>query len=163
MDLLNADMEIDPRFEIMGEFKDLRLTRDSRHKDVILSKIFEWMDSRGYQLHDSMKSKMAGGLIYDLRRTFLWPLVKKIMKVDFSDEIPRKMLSTVQLLKEVAEPMLARLRAADDEFKAKTGWSMTYLELYQVMEDFREQDEALYQNRKTRKESKFHKLFRASK
>ncbi len=158
-----GDMEVDPRFEMMGEFRDLRLTRDSRHKDVIMSKVFQWMDERGYQLHDSMKSKMAGGIIYDIRHTFMWPLVKKVLKInDFSREIPRKMVRTVELLNELGNPMLEKLRQADDAFKQKTGWSMTYQELYQTMEDFRAEDEALYMNRKTRKQSKFHKLFRGN-
>ena len=158
-----GDMEIDPRFELMGEFKDLRLTRDSRHKDVIMTKIFQWMNERHYQLHDSIKSKMAGGVIFDVRRTVLWPTVKKLLKLsDFSKEIPRKMIRTVELLNELGTPLLERLRAQDDAFKARTGWSMTYQELYQAMEDFRAQDEALYQNRSTRKQSKFHKVFRAN-
>jgi hypothetical protein len=158
-----GDMEIDPRFELMGEFKDLRLTRDSRHKDVILSKIFEWMDTRGYQLHDSMTSKLAGGLIWKLRRTFLWPLVKKILKKDFSDEVPAKMLRTVTLLEQIGTEMLKEIRQKDLEFQKRTGWPMTYQELYQVMEDFRTKDEALYNSgkRKVRKQAKFHKYFRA--
>ena len=158
-----GDMEIDPRFELMGEFKDLRLTRDSRHKDVIMTKVFEWMNERHYQLHDSMKSKMAGGLIFDLRRTFMWPMVKKLLKLDdFSKEIPRKMIRTVELLSELGMPLIEKLREIDNAHKLQTGWSMTEQELMQAMEDFRAQDEELYRNRTTRKQSKFHQFFRAN-
>jgi hypothetical protein len=157
-----GDMEIDPRFELLGEFTDLRLTRDSRHKDAIMTKMFEWMDHKNYELHDSFTSKMAGGIIYSARRTFMWPLVKKLLKIDdFSKEIPRKMVRTVALLNQIGDELLAVVQEKDIEFKAKHGWPMTYLELYKTLEDLRVKDEELYRNKKTRKQSKFHKFFRA--
>jgi hypothetical protein len=159
-----GDLEIDPRFELMGEFQDLRLTRDSRHKDAIMTELFRWMDEEGYELHDSFNSKMAGGLIYNLRRTPLWPLVQKALKVpDFSKEIPRKMLRTVTLLNQIGEVLLEVVQKKDQEFQAKYQVPMTYHELYQVLEEFREKDLKLYLNKKTRKESQFHSWFRPKK
>lgn len=159
-----GDMEIDPRFEVLGEFQDLRLTRDSRQKDVILSSLFQWMDDKDYILKDSTKSKMAGGLIYNVRRTFLWPLVKKALNIsDFSKQVPRKMLRTVTLLGQIGEVMLAELKAKDAAFQKEHGWPMTYKELYGVLEEFRQKDLALFKNKKTKKESKFHAWFHPKK
>lgn len=159
-----GDMEIDPRFELVGEFQDLRLTRDSRQKDAIMTAMFDWMENKDYELKDDMKSKMAGGIIYSVRRTFLWPLVKKILKLDdFSKEIPRNMLRTVTLINELGGVMLAELQAKDLEFEKKHGVPMSYMDFYKTLEEMRAEDLKLYENRKTRKKSKFHKWIRPRK
>lgn len=156
-----GDMEIDPRFELVGEFQDLRLTRDSRQKDAIMSAVFDWMENKDYELKDDMKSKMAGGIIYSVRRTFLWPLVKKLLKLDdFSKEIPRNMLRTVTLINELGAVMLAELQAKDLEFEKLHGVPMSYMDFYKTLEEMRAEDLKLYKNKKTRKKAKFHKWIR---
>jgi hypothetical protein len=156
-----GDMEIDPRFELIGEFQDLRITRDSRRKDAILSALFDWMENKNYELHDSMKSKMAGGIIYTLRRTFAWPLVKLILSLDdFSKEIPRNMLSTVKLVDELGSEILVELEKRDIEFEKKNGVPMTYMDFYKELEEMRVKDLELYNNKETRSSSKFHKYIR---
>ena len=54
-----GDAEVDPRFEIVAEFSDLSLTRDSRIKDVILSEMLHWVDELNYGLFDTGTSKFA--------------------------------------------------------------------------------------------------------
>lgn len=159
-----GDMEIDPRFELMGEFRDLRLTRDSRQKDAILSEMYRWMDEEGYILYDSMKSKMAGGIIYSARHSFLWPLVRKTLKLDdFSKEIPRKMLRTVTILNQIGTELLAHIREQDQLFQQKSGFPMSPKHLVKCLENFRQHDLELYTKKGSRKQSKFHAWFRPSR
>ncbi len=156
-----GDMEIDPRFELVGEFQDLRLTRDSRQKDAIMTTMFEWMEKKQYYLKDNLKSKMAGGIIHKIRKTFLWPLVKKVLKLDdFSKEIPANMLRTVTLINQLGEVMLTELKARDLAYEKAHGVPMNYMEMYRALEEMREADLKLYGNKKTRKKSKIHKLIR---
>lgn len=155
-----GDMEIDPRFEVLGEFTDLRLTRDSRQKDAILTKIYEWMDTQNYVLKDNFTSTMAHGPVYYARKTPLWGLVRRALDLkDFSKEIPKNMLSTVTLIDELGGVLGAELKKRDTEFEKKHGIPMTYMDFYRVLEEIRVQDLALYQNKKTRKQAKFHKIF----
>lgn len=157
-----GDMEIDPRFELMGEFQDIRLTRDSRQKDAIMTKIFEWMENDGYELKDNFKSTMAGGVIYRVRKTFMWPLVKKVLKIDdFSKEIPPNMLKAVTLINQLGEVMLEELHARDKAFEKVHGLPMSYNEFYQALDEMRQVDLKLYRNKKTRKESKLHHYIRS--
>lgn len=154
-----GDMEIDPRFELMGEFQDLRLTRDSRQKDAIMTAIFEWMTKKDYELKDNTKSRLAGTLIYDVRRTFMWPMVKKLLKLDdFSKEIPRNMIRTVTIINQLGESLLIELKERDLAYEKKHGVPMSYMDFYRELEEMRKSDLALYKNSK--KESKFHKLIR---
>ena len=155
-----GDMEIDPRFELVAEFRDLRLTRDSRQKDAIMTAMFQWMDKNDYVLKDNFKSKMAGGLIYDIRRTFLWPLIRKVMKLDdFSKEIPRNMIRAVTLVNDIGEQIHGELRLRDQAFEKIHGIPMGQMDLYAALEEIRKDDLKLFQNKKTKKKSKFHKMF----
>jgi hypothetical protein len=156
-----SDMEIDPRFEIIGEFRDLRLTRDSRQKDAIMTSILKWIEKDNYVLKDSFNSAMAGGVIYDVRRTFLWPLVQKFLKLDdFSEEIPRNMLRTVALINEVGEILLKELKERDLDYEQKYGIPMTYMDFYRYLEELRARDLKVYRNVTTRHNTLFHKYLR---
>lgn len=157
-----GDMEIDPRFELMGEFRDLRLTRDTRQKDAIMTAVFDWMLKKNYVLKDNMKTKMAGGIIYDVRRTFLWPLVKKVLKLnDFSKEIPRNMVKTTALINELGDSILKELKERDLEFEKTNGVPMSTMDMYRVLEEMRVNDLKLYEKKETRKKAFIHKLIRA--
>jgi hypothetical protein len=149
-----GDLEYDSRFDMVGEYRDLRMTRDSRLKDSILTKMLEWMDQEHYTLHPDLMARIARGPVWTLRHTFLWPVVRKILGVDdFSREIPRSMVGTVKLLGEYGEGVQKELQKRDDAHFAATGLYMTYNELYDALEQMKTDDLAVYSNRHTRKNS----------
>lgn len=155
-----GDLETDPRFELIGEFRDLGIVRDSRQKDAILSSMVHWMDDHGYELRRNIKAKMALP-IWLIRRTFLWPLVRRALKIqDFSKEVPVRMLRTMSMMNDIGEVLLNVVKHADHEYEKKNGVPMSYAELMQVLEKFRRDDLTLYEDPKTSKNSTLHKLFR---
>ena len=159
-----GDMEIDPRFELMGEFRDIRLTRDARQKDAIMSAVFDWLENKNYVLKDNAESYLAGSVIYAARKTFLWPLIQKSLKIeDFSKEVPPRMLRTVQIMNTLGAELLEELKKRDAQFESKNGVPMTYMDFAQTLEEMRVEDLTLYQNKKTRKLAKIHKLIRPRK
>ncbi len=154
-----GDLEIDSRFELVAEFRDLRLTRDSRIKDAILTRMLAWMD-QGYRIVPTTKAKMAAGPIRIARKTFLWPLVQKLIHADdFSKEIPGPMLKTVVMMNAIGEVLLNEAWQSDLAYERKTGWPMTYDQLYAMLDDYRARDAAIYANPATRNRAAFHKLF----
>jgi hypothetical protein len=156
-----GDLEYDSRFDMVAEWRDLRLTQDSRLRDAILTKVLFWMDHDGYKLHPSAKSKAAAGILFRARKTAWWPLIRKTLGIaDFSAEIPAKMTGTVTLIGQLGDGMLAELQHRNQLFKEKTGLPMTYLELYQELERIRSQDESVYANRFTRHKSLILQYFR---
>ena len=129
-----------------------------------MTMMFRWMDEKNYELKDNLKSKMAGGIIYDARHSALWPLVKVALGLeDFSKEIPRKMLRTVTLLKDIGGVLLKEVKEKDLAFEKEHGMPMNYMELYKVLENFRQKDLEVYSNKKTKKKSLFHPWFRPEK
>jgi hypothetical protein len=124
-----------------------------------MTAVFDWLEKKNYVLKDNMKSKMAGGIIYDVRRTFMWPLVKKMLKLsDFSKEIPRNMVRTTALINQLGEVMLTELKKRDEAFEKVHGVPMSYMDFYKALEEMRMEDLKRYQNKK--KEALFHKFIR---
>lgn len=156
-----GDLEYDSRFEMIAEFHDLRLTLDSRLRDAIMTKALAWMDTEQAVLHPSFKSKMAQGIIFKLRRTFIWPAVKKILKTpEFSREIPRNMLGTMALITQMGDGMLKELKARDELHFLETGFHLTYLELYHELDEMKKMDEETFSNKRSRKKSIIFKFLR---
>jgi len=153
-----GDLENDSRFTLLGDFRDLRLTRDSRQKDAVLTKVVEWMDRDRYKLQKTLDSRMAAP-IWLIRKTALWPLIQKMLKIeDFSKEVPPRMMRTLILVTNVGEILLEAAQNAEKEFEAKTGVPMTYKQLYDVLEKYRSADARVYL--KDKKEAKLHRAFR---
>lgn len=156
-----GDLEVDSRFDLVFEWRDLRLTRDERQKDAILTSMIRWIDEDGYSLRHSFKSRLAGSVIYEARKTFLWPLAKKLTGApQFPKDMPPTQLETMTLLNQIGEKILAELRARDAAFERANGVPMTYVDLYASLEELRARDLADYMAKKTRSRSIFHRWLR---
>ena len=148
-----GDLESDSRFEVVGEWRDLRITRDSRLKDALFTKIFTWMDHDGYKLQPSFKSNMAQGIVFDVNKTPLRPLLKLFGIPELSTEIPRNMVGTVALVSQLGTGMLEELKKRDLAHELRMGVPMTYLELYSELEKIRTADRKVFMNPKTKSKS----------
>ncbi len=160
-----GDMELDPRFELVAEWRDLRLTRDSRQKDAILTEMFKWMEDRNYVLQDTLTSRIAGKIVWPASHTVFWPMIRKATGAPGSTpKVPKRVFQTMALLNEVGKAFLGKVKALDEEHEKRTGWPMNMTELYQAIETLRGEDLALYQSgHKGRKESVIHRYFRPAK
>ncbi|MDG0816653.1 hypothetical protein [Bdellovibrio svalbardensis] len=135
------DLEVDPRFELVLDWRDYRLLRDSRHKDAILSEMVRWMDEMGYKFHDTPKSFIAKNIILPTRTTRLWPLVKKLTgSPDLDPALPKKTLGVMLVLNQVGQSLLERLDKQDLAYIAKFKRPMTNGQLRAAVNQLRELD-----------------------
>ncbi len=65
-----SDVEIDPRMELLAEWRNFKLVRDVRLYDMVMTKIFQWMESGHYSFRGSgavlMASKWGDQIIKNL-------------------------------------------------------------------------------------------------
>ncbi|MEI8348144.1 MAG: YiiX/YebB-like N1pC/P60 family cysteine hydrolase [Pseudomonadota bacterium] len=69
-----GDIEFDPRFELVAEWRNPKLTADSRSKDIILRKVIEWIGHDNYQFRPSVLLRAGTHLAWGLVRT---PLIRR--------------------------------------------------------------------------------------
>lgn len=152
------DLETDPRFDLVLDWKDARLIRDSRQKDAILSEIIRWLGDLQYQFHDTPKSLFTKYILLPLRQTFLWPLIEKFPGVPKIDKhIPAKTLATMTVLDQVGHILLKELKEQDEAHKKRLGRPMTNPQLRAWLEKIRSEDLEKYNLGKS---SLFHKMLR---
>jgi hypothetical protein len=152
------DLETDPRFDLILDWKDPRLVRDSRQKDAVLAEIVRWLGDLRYEFHDSSRSLFAKYVLLPLRQTPLWGLVRKIPKIpDMDAHIPRTTLGVMTVLDQTAGVLLQNLKKQDEDFKSQHGRPLTNSQLRQRLEDLRAKDFLAYTKGE---ESLFHKYLR---
>jgi len=146
-----GDMQFDPRFEMLAEWRNPTKLKDTRFKDAILTKIFEWMGEKDYSFHNSFGTKIQNTFAWILRRN---RYLSRKLELDqrFPLNMKVKQMNVFTVLDVVGEALQAELEI----HQAKSETPLTFKELYTILEDFRIRDLAAYK----KKSAKFHKRFR---
>jgi hypothetical protein len=112
-----GDMEVDPHFEMLGEWRDLQKTSEMRIKDMILSKIFLWMERYGIVFDEPLWVTMAAS---SAKMGSYTPLVRDLISKAIG-KIPtymsRSTISTMIMLQFTADPLLKKLQKASDDYQ----------------------------------------------
>jgi len=150
-----ADIEVDPRFKIISEWRDANRTQENLQKDAILQAMYKWNDELGYQMRQSSSSK---ALVY---RNIAWPLRRApFLKKYFVKKLPlnmsRELIGYFGVLESIGELLHEELKKLDDESIKTRGFPLSKTEKALVLEEVRLKD--LKAKRK-----KLHKMFRPLK
>lgn len=150
-----GDLQFDPRFELVAEWRNPLKMKDNRYKDFILTKIFERMETENYEVDPNFKMGAAAKTLWLIRRL---PIVKKFLTAKFPLNMNPSQLQLFMVLDKVGETIYKDIE------KASVGLdrAMTPNEIYAVIDQFFKQDfEAYnrYKNGKEVKKPRFHLLF----
>lgn len=150
-----ADIEVDPRFRVVSEWRDAARTQENLQKDAVLQAMFRWSDQYGYRMIQASSSK---SLIY---RNIAWPLRRvPFLKKYFKDKMPlnmsRKLIGYFGVLDSIGEFLQEKLKNQDDQAIKERGVPLLKSEKYQVLEDIRIED-------LQSKQKRLHKMYRAVK
>lgn len=134
-----ADMEIDPRFEIIAEWRDANRINDSHEKDAVLQAMFTWVDEYGYKMN---QASSRNSLIY---RNIAWPLRRvPFLKKYFKDKMPlnmsRELIGYFGVLESIGELLHKELKLANDKAIKERGLPLLRDEKYNVLEEYRLKD-----------------------
>lgn len=151
-----GDIEFDPRVELVAEFRNPAKVQDVRMKDAILTKFFQWMEDEKYQFDPTTSMGVKAHAAWWMRRT---PFVKKKLQEKFPLNMKTAQLKMFMVLDVVAEMFHGHL----SDMHKNRQVPMTPVEMYQAIEEFKQKDAALYNNKKTKKQAKFHRYFRPMK
>lgn len=134
-----GDIEIEPGFDLVAEWQDYRVTSALRLQDMIMTKIFEWMETHGYKFHEDFLMVLIGifgrlsGRFSDAVKDLLADIVPKVPA-----NMSRRTIQTVAMLHKTAEPILARLVAIEDAHIAKAGHPLHPRDVFALLEQMRE-------------------------
>jgi hypothetical protein len=135
-----GDMELEPQFEMIAEFRNFRKLKGVRMKDMALASFLKWMSSDGYLIFPSPMStveSVTGWLSRQLDLKFVKKRLPKNMNL--------KILNTVMTLDNVNEVLEKELVRMDREHKtANRGLLMTFPQGLKNLEEIRKADREKY-------------------
>ena len=134
-----ADFEVEPAFDIVAEWRDYRVTSSLRMQDLLMSKLFDWMDAHGYQFRE----KFGIGVMALIGRLTSWgpEIMKNGLSAAGFPKIPANMsartIATIGMLHDTAQEILERLVELDKQRIATSGRPLHPREVQQELERFR--------------------------
>lgn len=137
--MVPTDMETDSRFNVVLDWTDYRLVRDSWRKDAILGEMFHWINKNDYSIHENLTST-AAKIVWSTRNTVLWPMMAKIagLSKDLMNDIPSITITTMASLKTIGGILYPEVTKADQMHYAKFGKWMSSEMLRESLDKFRE-------------------------
>ncbi len=137
--MVPTDMETDSRFELVLDWTDYRVMRDSWRKDALLGEMFNWIDKHNYRIYENMTS-VASKVIWSTRYIpGLWSIMSRISGIpkDFTKDVPSITISTIASLKSIGGQLLTVAKEADENFYKEKGRWMTKEEIHQALDEYR--------------------------
>lgn len=150
-----GDIQFDPRFDLVAEWRNPKKLEENRLKDFILTKMFERMETENYKIDPSFKMDAQAKTLWVLRRL---PIVKKFVAAKFPLNMSPSQLELFMALDKLGDAIYKEVEKASLEFDRP----MTPKEIYAVLDAYFKQDFELYKRYKKGQEvakPSFHLLF----
>jgi hypothetical protein len=137
--MVPADMETDSRFDIVLDWTDYRLMRDSWRKDAVLGEMVRWIVDYKYSIYENLTSA-AAVLVWSTRQIpGVWPMLAKISGIpkDFTKDVPSISIATMASLKSIGHILFPEVAKSDEAyFQQNKTWMSTTM-LRKSLDDFR--------------------------
>ncbi len=164
--LAPSDIEVDTRFHMLEEYRNLPILRHMRLQEAVLRSVFKWMEEKDYKFNFSAIYTAESYMSKTLRNLGAF-------KDTIPTYIPINVLQTVLKLKAVVNAIDAQIIPWEDQYFKKYGHSFTFREVMEKVEEVRKQDcelskrslsENIYNDNSIKKPySEFHWFFNSPK
>ena len=133
-----GDLEIEPAFDLVAEWQDYRNTAQVRHQDMIMSKLFEWMEVHGYRFREDWSIRLIAGL--GRFSTKLSRRVQDLVANLFAripPHMPKRTIATIVMLQKTAQPLLEEIQHLERVRVATEGRPLHPREVLDYLEEVR--------------------------
>lgn len=133
-----GDLEIEPEFDLVAEWRDYRATEQLRRQDIVMAKFFEWMDTRNYMFRETLVIRLISafgrlsGVISETAKNMIEDVIPRVPR-----NMTRRAIAAVTMLHKTAEPVVVELGKLEEEHIAKTSVPMHPDQLRHHLENLR--------------------------
>lgn len=146
------DIEVDPHFDQLAEWRDLRKIAATLHKDAVLSSMFDWMEKYDYTFYSTSKDIAKSLVAWSMRQ----------LDLGFSERLPKNMgggvIRMIFAMDYAGELLENELKQYDRKLQSEGQELPIFWEHKSHLENFRQRQLDAYL--KKSKESNLHKIFR---
>jgi hypothetical protein len=126
-----GDMELEPGFDLVAEWQDYRATSSVRLQDLLMTRLFAWMEQDGYVFKETFVIHLIGVLgklssyLSDEAKTLISDVVPKV-----PINMRRRTIATIAMLHKTADPLYKELVAREAESVARRGRPLSQDEVF---------------------------------
>lgn len=135
-----GDVELDPNFDLVAEWRDVRRTTNLRLQDAVMDKHFEWMDDYGYVYRETFLPWMVS--IFGRFSSYFPQFAKDALVSLGLPEVPRNMtrrtISAIAMMTWTTTPIVKALEKRDRKVWKRTGRQMHLREAYERLDAYRQ-------------------------
>lgn len=135
-----ADMELEPDFDIIAEWQDYRVTSRLRLQDLLMDKLFQWMDEHGYTFHPDFPVRLIGifgrlsSRLSERTKTMVAEVIPRV-----PPNMRRSAIQAVAMLHQTAEPLLTELMKLERASIERHGRPLQQSEVFAFLEQRRQE------------------------
>ena len=132
-----GDLELEPGFNVVAEWRDYRVTSDLRLQDLAMDKIFEWMETKGYQFKETFLVRLIS--LFGRASSFLSDDVKDMIESvipKVPSNMSRRAVAAIAMLHSTGQELLEHLRKHEHERVASTGLPMHPRDVRAFLDDY---------------------------
>lgn len=107
-----GDIDIEPEFDLVAEWQDYRMTSALRMQDLLMDKIFEWMEKHGWKFEEDFMIRLVS--VLGKGSSYLSEEAKNLMKSvapKVPINMPRRTIAVIAMLHRTGEGLLQDLKA----------------------------------------------------
>lgn len=130
-----ADILLEPDFDIVAEWQDYRVTSRLRLQDLLMDKLFYWMDEYGYKFRPDFSIWLIGTFgrlssrLSDRAKKLVAAVIPKV-----PPNMSRSAIQAVAMLHQTAEPLLEELLVLERQGIAQKGRPLQVSEVFEHLE-----------------------------
>ena len=134
-----GDIDLDPRFDLVAEWQDYRLTSTLRLQDMLMTKLLEWMERRGFVFEEDIVIRLVALLgqgasfLSEDAKTMVASVVPKVPR-----NMSRRTIATIAMLHRTGEELLGPLDALEQNTIRNTGRPLHPRDIFEHLERVRE-------------------------
>ncbi|WP_413578156.1 YiiX/YebB-like N1pC/P60 family cysteine hydrolase [Bdellovibrio sp. HCB290] len=145
------DIEVDPRFDLVAEWKHFPLLRQVRMQDSVFQSIYAWMPALNYKFYSNWwittQAYVGKGIRY-----------LGFMSDEFPTYMPIQTMESVLQFETVSKALEKNLEEKESQYYTAHGYLPSFMDMMRINDEYRRADCLLYQNGKS---SEFHDIFRS--
>lgn len=130
-----SDIELDSQLDLVAEWRDLGRTHLTHRKDMVVNRIYQWMED-GLNFNHIKKK----GDVMFVRLIRSLPLFNKLLDGSVAPNITPTALSNMMMINYIGDKMLDDLILAYQAHMEKTGYPMTLEEMKAALEIIKIED-----------------------
>jgi hypothetical protein len=134
-----ADIELEPAFDLVAEWQDYRVTSRLRLQDLLMDRLFLWMDEYDYRFRADFPIRLIGlfgkvaGRLSDRAKNLIADVVPKV-----PPNMSRSAIQAIAMLHKTSEPLLAELMALERRSIDRAARPLHAREVYAFLEERRQ-------------------------